>query len=386
MKILYLITKSNWGGAQRYVYDLATSFEAKGVETVVAFGGHGELEDKLQQAGIRTVSLQSMVRDLSLSKEIAVLRETYDLIQHEQPDVLHLNSSKAAGVGALLGRILGVKKVVVTMHGAPFREDRRFFVRALIYFFTWLTCLCAHKVITVSKQDEADIGRMFFVRKKVTTIYNGVVVNGLIPKKEQARGREVHIVSIGDLTRNKGYLYGLEAIDVLVKKGIPVTYTIEGEGEDRKKIEEYIAIKKLGDVVTLLGRTLATKDKLHEYDIFLLSSVKEGLPYVLLEAGRARLPVVTTITGGIPEIVRHEDTGLLVPTKDVEGLAAALERLITDRKYGKELGQRLHSHIVQNFSYPKMLVETAKVYGFMEKKSIEDGVAEVKKEERRKKM
>jgi len=384
MKILYLITKSNWGGAQRYVYDLATSFSAKGLDCVVAFGGNGELEEKLVEAGIRTVTINSLARDISLSKEIAVIRETYDLVRNEKPEVLHLNSSKAAGIGALIGRLCNVPHIVVTMHGAPFREDRRFFIKGLIYFFTWITCLFAHKIITVSKQDEADIGRMFFVRKKVVTIYNGIPVDGAIPTRERVRGRETHVVSIGDLTRNKGYLYGLEAIHTLVKKGVPIKYTIEGEGEDRKKIEEYIAIKKLEDNVELLGRTLATKDMLHEYDIFILASVKEGLPYVLLEAGKARLPVVATITGGIPEIVRHEETGLLVQPKDVNGLADALERLITDRKYSKELGQKLHSHIAQNFSYSKMLVETARAYGMIEKKSIEEGVAEIKEERRRK--
>ena len=366
MKILYLITKSNWGGAQKYVYDLATSFDEKGVDTCVAFGGHDELEKKLEEAHIKTYPLPSLTRDVSFRKEFAVAREIAALIRKEKPDILHLNSSKAAGIGAFVGRALGVPTVIFTIHGAPFREDRNFISKRLIYFFTWLTCLFSHKVITVSKQDEADIGAMFLIKKKVVTIYNGIPLNGQIPKRERPKERVIHIVSIGDLTRNKGYLYGLEAIDILVKKGIPVTYTIEGEGEDRKKIEEYIAIKKLDGVVKLLGRTLKTNHMLHEYDIFLLPSVKEGLPYTLIEAGKAMLPVVTTITGGIPEIVRHEDTGLLVQPKDSEGLSKALERIIVNRRYAKSLGQKLHSHIVQNFSYSKMLAETAKVYGLVQ--------------------
>jgi glycosyltransferase involved in cell wall biosynthesis len=109
---------------------------------------------------------------------------------------------------------------------------------------------------------------------------------------------------------------------------------------------------------------------LHEYDIYLLPSIKEGLPYILLEAGKTMLPVVATITGGVPEIIRHEDTGLLVQPKDVEAMAQSLERMIRDRKYSKQLGQKLHSHIVQNFSYSKMLVETAKVYGLIEGKAV----------------
>ena len=367
MKIVYLITKSNWGGAQKYVHDLAVSFRGKGVDTVVAYGGNGELGVALRQKGIRTYSIGAMVRDISFFKELFVIREVYRMIQAEQPDVLHLNSSKAAGIGALVGRFLGVPLIISTIHGAPFREDRNFFSKKLIYFFTWLTCLFSHKVITVSKQDEADIGAMFFMKKKVATIYNGVLVTGLPPQRVTPKSRTMHIVSIGDLTRNKGYMYGLEAIDYLVRNGHSVQYTIEGEGEDRKKIEEYIAMKKLGGVITLLGRTLQTNNQLHEYDVFLLSSVKEGLPYTLIEAGKAMLPVVATITGGIPEIVRHEETGLLVQPKDGIALAHALERIVVDRKYAKGLGQKLHSHIVQNFSFSKMVAETAKVYGLIDK-------------------
>lgn len=368
MKILYVITKSNWGGAQKYVYDLATSFKSKGVDVLVAYGGHDELEKKLLDENVKVHSFSYLIRDISIKKEFHAAKEMYHLVKRERPDVLHLNSSKAAGIGSVIGRVAGIPSVVVTIHGAPFREDRGWAAKSLMYLFTWVTCLLAHKVITVSKQDEADIGGMFFVKKKVTTIYNGITVNGPPPKRVSVRSRETHIVSIGDLTRNKGYLYGLEAIDTLVKKGYPIKYTIEGEGEDRKKIEEYVAVKNLGNVVTLLGRTLATKDMLHEYDLFLLPSVKEGLPYTLIEAGNAMLPVVTTITGGIPEIVRHEETGLLVTPKDVDGMSHAIERMITDKKYSRTLAQRLHSHIAQNFSYSKMLAQTARVYGLVDKK------------------
>jgi glycosyltransferase involved in cell wall biosynthesis len=365
MKILYLITKSNWGGAQKYVFDLATSFAQKGVDVVVGYGGQNELHTKLQQAGIRSYSFKNMVRDVSFSKEFLVARETYRLINQEKPDIVHLNSSKAAGIGACIARICSVPRIIVTMHGAPFREDRGFFSKRFIYFFTWITCLLAHKVITVSKRDESDIGAMFFIKHKVVTIYNGIPVHGETPERIKPRDRVTHIVSIGDLTKNKGYIYALEAITILVKKGIPITYTIEGEGEDRPKIEEYIAIKQLGNVVRLLGRTLKTNKELHEYDVFLLTSIKEGLPYVLLEAGCSMLPVVASITGGVPEVIRHENTGLLVQPKDAESISSALERLIRDRRYGKTLGQNLHSHVVQNFSYSKMLAETAKVYGMV---------------------
>ena len=153
MKILYLVTKSNWGGAQKYVYDLALSFAAKGHDVTVAFGGQGELARKLVDAGIRTVSIDSLARDINLTKELKSTLLLYRLIKKESPDIIHSNSSKAGGIGSLLGRFLGVPLVVVTIHGAPFREERSFMIRGLIYLFTWMTSLLAHKVIAVSKQE-----------------------------------------------------------------------------------------------------------------------------------------------------------------------------------------------------------------------------------------
>lgn len=366
MKILYLITKSNWGGAQRYVYDLATAFYAKGVDVHVAFGGEGRLSEKLTESGIPWTSLPSLVRDISLTREVSAFTELYKLIKYERPDIIHLNSSKVSGLGALAARLLGVSTIVFTVHGAPFREDRVFFIKRIMYLLTWITCLLSHKVITVSKQDEADIGAMFFVRKKVETVYLGLPYEE--PKVRMTpKSREARIITVGDLTKNKGHLYALHAIQILKERGLDVSYHIIGEGEERVRIEEFVAHKKLENHVHLHGYQYA-QDIIHDYDVYLLSSVKEGLPYILLEAGKASLPVVATITGGVPEIVRHEETGLLVQQKNVTGLANALERLIRDRKLAKSLGQALHAHIVQNFSYSKMLVETAKVYGLIESK------------------
>lgn len=364
MKILYLITKSNWGGAQKYVYDLAATFHARGNETVVAFGGYGELAEKLTSVHIRTESLDSLVRDIDFVKEFKSLLRLYDLLKREKPDILHVNSSKAGGLGSFLGRIVGIPCVVFTVHGAPFREDRPFLTKTAMYFFTWLTCLFAHKVIAVSQRDAHDLCSMFFVRSKVTTIYPGIVFDGAWERTRQ-KTREVHILTVAELHPNKGYIYGLQAVQKLVSKGLPVRYTIFGEGDDRNKIEQFILDNELQDVVTLRGYSAELHKEWCNYDLFLLPSVKEGLPYTLIEAGKAMMPVVASITGGIPEIIRHESTGLLVRPKDSEQLAREIERLVIDRHLAKKLGIQLHSHVVQNFSHAKMIAQTAQVYGLV---------------------
>src|ERR1700744_5804763 len=100
MKILYVITKSNWGGAQKHVYDLATAMKAAGHEVKVALGGDGILKTRLEAACIFTYPIASIGRDISVGKDAGSLSEIFSIIRAQKPDVLHLHSPKAAGLGA----------------------------------------------------------------------------------------------------------------------------------------------------------------------------------------------------------------------------------------------------------------------------------------------
>ena len=152
-KILFVITKSNWGGAQRYVYDLATALPKTEFDVSVVFGQKGRLAEKLEQAGIKTYNIVSLQRDVSLGADLKSFFELRRLFKTVRPNIVHLNSSKAGGVGALAARVAGVKKIIFTAHGWPFWEDRNLVARAVIWFFSWTTALLAHKPIVISDYD-----------------------------------------------------------------------------------------------------------------------------------------------------------------------------------------------------------------------------------------
>src|SRR3989344_8728852 len=129
IKILYVITKSNFGGAQRYVYDLAINL--RGYDVAVALGGNGVLNEKLTASGIRTCSVASLQRDISPTKDIGSFGNLYSIIKKEQPDIIHLNSPKAGGLGAFACRFLNASRytlhatrIIYTVHGWAFNEDR----------------------------------------------------------------------------------------------------------------------------------------------------------------------------------------------------------------------------------------------------------------------
>src|SRR3989344_6386881 len=152
-KVLYLITKATYGGAQRYVFDLATNLPKDAFEPIVAYGTHGKLAEDLSRANIQIVHLPSLTRDVAFLSDIKSFFEIYRCLKNMRPDVVHLNSSKAAGLGALAARMAGVRKIIFTVHGWPFKENRPYFLRFLIYLASWFTGLLSHSIIVVSKTD-----------------------------------------------------------------------------------------------------------------------------------------------------------------------------------------------------------------------------------------
>jgi len=304
-KLLLVITKANWGGAQRYVFDLATHLPKETFEVAVAFGQPGLLEKKLHEVGITTHPIHSLQRDVSLRADLRSFSELVRLFKKEKPDIVHLNSSKAGGVGALAARMAGVKRIVFTAHGWPFWENRSPVAKALIWFLSWLTALLSHKIIVISDYDLAVAKRMPFVSHKLTRIYNGVELEtlGSGEKIRSAFPPGVRITgTIGELNRNKNQIALIE--EARIKPDMHVA--IVGEGELRGTLEKKIAEYNVGSRVKLLGFVPA-KEALKGFDVFALPSIKEGLPYVLLEAKAAGLPIVANRVGGIGEILDATD-------------------------------------------------------------------------------
>lgn len=297
-KILFVITKSNWGGAQRYVYDLATSLSKEEFEVSVAFGQPGLLAKKLQDAGISTHPIHSLMRDVSAISDLRSFFELYALFKKERPDIVHLNSSKAGGVGALAANLAHIKKIVFTIHGLPEDEARSALSRLVIKLATQLTVLMCDKVITVSKDNYTRV-------RGSILIYNGIrpmdFGTGEVVRQSFPKGAHI-IGTVGELNHNKNHIALIEQ----ARQDPTVHVAIVGEGELREMLEQKIREYGLVERVKLFG-FLPAADVLKGFDSFALPSLKEGLPYVLLEARAAGLPIVANRVGGVSEILDAND-------------------------------------------------------------------------------
>src|SRR3989344_7582743 len=172
MKIIYGITKSNFGGAQRYVFDLARAAKKDGYDVSVICGGDGVLIDKLKNHGIKVFPLPHLQRDISLVDEFRAFHFIFRTLVEERPTLFHTNSSKMGGIGNLAARLAGVRKIIFTGHGWAFNEPRPVWQKIPIKFLAWLTIALSHKTICVSEKTRQDI-YWPFIRSKLVVVRNG---------------------------------------------------------------------------------------------------------------------------------------------------------------------------------------------------------------------
>ena len=370
MKIIIAITKSNFGGAQRYVYDVATSL-SKNHDVVVLFGGTGLLAEKLKTAGIRTISIPELGRDVSMTKDISVFFRILKIFKHEKPDALILNSSKIGGIGSLAGRFAKIKKIIFVVHGFAFNESRSAAQKILIRALYSFIFLFSTKIIAVSQAIYDQGMRLPFGKKKTMVIKLGIDAVPILSKESarQALGISPDTFVVGTLAELhpiKGLSYAIEAIHLLE---IPnLTYVILGEGELRSELEKEIKEKKMENKVYIKGFIKDGSSYLKAFDIFLLPSLSEALSYTLIEAGFAEVPVIATSVGGIPEVIENEKTGLLIRPKNPKEIANAIRVLYENKDLPAQAGnvallyaKNLNVFVQNNFSLEKMITKTEKV-------------------------
>ncbi|MDD5589867.1 MAG: glycosyltransferase family 4 protein [Candidatus Portnoybacteria bacterium] len=372
-KILYLVTLSEMGGAQKYVIDLATGLDKNQFEVAVAAGGNGPLFERLQNAGIKTFKLKRLKRQINPFRDLAAYFEIRKLLKTWRPDVLHLNSSKISVLGSLAGRNLPMK-IAYTVHGAVFKASFSSLSKRLFLWAEKFTAQFKHKIICVSEYDR----RLWLEHKVVPAEKLTMIHNGIDPKidfltKEEAQkkllaGKNLAgIKTIGALANfypEKRLDILIEAANLLIKNPqtkFKIFFILIGSGPLEKQIKTKIAQMGLADKFILTGILPNAARYLKAFDVFVLPSEKEGLPYTIIEAMAAGLPIVASRVGGIPEMVQDGMNGYLISPHDPEALAERVLQLLENPTLARIFAETSLKK-VQDFSLAKMLSETEKQY------------------------
>lgn len=377
-KVLFGVTKSNWGGAQTYVAMMAQAAKEAGADVAVMAGAatgragesFGLLFDVLGDSGIRTIPL-SIERDIGMVSEWHAFKELLKIIREEKPDVLHLNSSKMAALGALAGRIVGTKHIICTIHGWPHKEQRPFFWKLMAWAGSWLTVNLSHKTIVVSERDLADSPTLFF-RDSLVLIHNGIPDFTRLSREDARSELTLHAPDLSSYTHwllmnaelhpNKGISTAIRALAELVPHHKELALVVCGEGQQRDALIELAISLQIPARVFFLGFIPDARQYLNAGDIYLLPSRKEGLPLALLEAGLAGLPVVASKVGGIPEVITDQKDGLYTPRSNTHILARAIAYLLNHPEKAKAFGLALRETVLTDFSDADMIEKTLALY------------------------
>lgn len=364
VKILHIIETGGPGGAETVLLNIVNHLDKSKYRSLVVLLKTGWLYQKLKESNIPTTILGS-----AHSYDLGFLLRLWRLIQREKIDLIHSHLPDVNLYSCLAGFIAGIP-VVTTYHGQIMRSKKRTGPNNLKCF---LIGRLSTRIVTVSDWLRNDLAqRVHFPMWKLKTIYNGVdwkrfpfSFDSTIKKKELKIKQDEKVVGmVANLRRTKGYPYFIRAAGIIAKNLPQVKFLIIGEMDDTLKDEIIKEVKSLdlSDKVILLGFREDVPELLKTLDVFVLSSISEGLSIATIEAMTAGVPVVVTKSGGPQEVVVEGKSGFLVPPKDEKSLAEKVLLLLKNQGLATSMGKEAQVQAKVKFSIDIMIKNYQKVY------------------------
>jgi glycosyltransferase involved in cell wall biosynthesis len=356
MKILYLITRAEVGGAQVHLLDLLRGLRDR-VDAEVAVGEAGFLADRSAALGIPVHLVPSLKQPMNPVEDIRATRQLVALIRRTNPDLVHAHTSKAGMLGRLAAKVCGVP-AVYTAHTWCFAEGTSWVWKAFGLPCELVAGLLCQKIITVSEKN-AELARDRWIGKRgcVTTIHNGIA-DSVFRARTESPGPPV-IVMVARFARQKNHSMLLQALS-----GIREEWKLlfVGDGPLRAGVEQEVRDLNLQGRVEFRGECSGVERVLAEAGIYALATNWEGFPLSILEGMRAGLPVIASDVGGVNEAVAHSETGFLVPPGDMHALRERLTELICQPGLRAQMGAAGRRRYEAEFNADHMLARTLNVY------------------------
>ena len=362
VNLLLLITELNVGGAEKMVAQTATHLSKERYRALVScLYGSGSVADAIKAAGIPVIDLGAQGK-----WDLRVACRLFSLLRGEEVQILHSFMFHADVLGRIIGKLARVPIIISSRRNVEIGGQTRELVNR------WTASL-ADRTIAVSEQvREVEIQRSGVDPSKVVTIYNGVDLKkfrGINPAKGKELKRQFSIDigtpvigTVASFHKRKGYPYLIESLPLVLQRFPKAKALLIGDGHLRQSIRRKAEDLGLSSSVIFTGIRHDIPELLSIFDVFVLPSLWEGMPNVILEAMAANKPVVATRVGGIPEVVEDGVTGLLVPPRDPEALAEAIIALLQDRERAKAMGRAGRERVEKYFTVERMVQKTEALY------------------------
>lgn len=354
IRVVHLVSTLNIGGLEKVVYDLVRCTDRDTFSvTVLCLGEVGALGPAFEEIGVPVESLGLGERG-AFGRIPAVAKRLSDL----RPDILHTHNAAPHLCGAIAGWLRGGIGVVHTKHGQNRPHSRKSLLanRIAAWFTDW--------IVPVSN-DAAEIVRNLehVPQRKVQLIRNGVDLERFRYHSRpdgHVGSKAIHVARLINVVKDQVTL--LHAVRLVANEDPSFVLDIVGDGPDRLELEELCDQLQLRPHVRFLGFRDRIHDLLIESAFFVLSSTSEGLPITLLEAMATGLPTVATNAGGIPELVVHGKTGLLVPPRSPDALASAMLEILRNPSRAREMGAASRERVAEHFDINRVTARYEELY------------------------
>jgi glycosyltransferase involved in cell wall biosynthesis len=355
--LLFVITKTDLGGAQKNVLDLIHSFYLE-YNVHLACGELGPLTEDIKELGIPVHVLPRLKRSIQGIDDLICVQQFVALIRKVNPSIIHAHSSKAGVVARLAGWICHVP-TVFTAHGWGFSPGTPKLRGTIALIIEKLLAPISTRIICVAESDRQLALRQGVGNPKVlTTIRYGIPSSSVCVAEPSTH--PVRLIMVARFNEQKDQVTLLMALSKLSHSSIHLD--LVGSGVSLEPCEALAQSLGIETQVSFLGDRRDVPQLLSRSQIFVLSTHYEGLPISILEAMRTGLPVIASEVNGIPEEVIHGKTGLLVPPRDATALANAIDTLIQSPALRQQMGQAGRERFEQEFSLDQMISKTRAVY------------------------
>jgi glycosyltransferase involved in cell wall biosynthesis len=365
LRILEVIDRPFLGGGQVTVLNLARGLDRDEFEVAIACGGEGPLVGAAERIDVRRVAVA-----MGKSRGAAPVGELAAVMKRESFDVVHTHGGVAGLYGRLAARRVRGPAVVHTLHGIHYLHYRNPVLKRGLILLERRLSRTTDAVVVVSEADERRALRLRLAAKeKVKLIRNGVAPPALpagfdpVAKRRELGLRDGPLAgAVSRLHRQKGLIHLVRAAALFGTLVPEAVVAVVGGGPLRESLEKETRKWGLGNRFRFLGERADAPEILACFDVFVLPSLWEGLPYALVEAAAAGRPIAATAIDGVLEVVRDGETGLLVPPADPEALSGAVLRLLGDPELAGKLGRAARETIPPRFGMDNMIRETSALY------------------------
>lgn len=350
------------GGLQQVVVNICRSINRDKFDvSVLCLRELGEFVPDVERLGIKVHYLPQKENGTDYFSFLKVAK----ILRQEKIDVIHTHNTQPFVDGTIGALLSGIKTIVHTDHARDFPDKYRYM--AAEHFMSHF----AYKVVGVSEHTSENLIHYEKISpNKVLTIENGIDGTRFeITIDKQKKRRELGLRDTGPviglgvrLAEQKGITYMLQAMPQVIKVFPDVTLIIAGDGELKEELQREVRQLNIEQNVCFVGARLDIPELLQLFDVYVLPSLWEGMPMVLLEAMAAGCPVVATDVGGVPKVIDRGESGLLVKSRNPVQLGTAVVRLLSDKQLQERFVIRGLEKFDRKFSASIMTRQYEKLY------------------------